>query len=99
MHPVFSIISATYVLGIFILPGVVPNSLLPGVWNPYILLHIPVYGILMIFLVLTFKPRTLFRGKVSPTGSTFLPGGIALVFGILNEFHQSFIPNRDARLR
>jgi VanZ family protein len=51
----------------------------------------------MILLTLAFEPHIFFQRKVSSVVSFFfLPGGIANTVGILDEFHQAFIPNRDA---
>jgi len=97
IRPFSSVLSTLYIAGIFILPRVIPDSLLSRNWNPYSLLHIPLYGILMILLTLTFEPHIFFQNKLSSGVSfSFLPGGIATVVGVLDEFHQSFIPYRDA---
>ena len=97
VRPLSSILSAFYIAGIFILPRVISGPLLSKVWNPYSLLHIPMYGVLMVLLTLAFEPHIFFQRKVSSRVSFFfLPGGIATTVGILDEFHQSFIPYRNA---
>jgi len=75
----------------------ISSSLSSKVWNPYSLLHIPLYGVLMISLVLTLAPNIPSRKKVSfIVLPFFLPGGIAAVVGILDEVNQIYIPDRDA---
>ena len=97
VRPLFSILSALYIAGIFILPRVIPGPLLSSVWNPYSLLHIPMYGVLMVLLTLALAPHIFFQKKESSGVSFFfLPGGIATTVGVLDEFHQAFIPYRDA---
>ena len=64
----------------------ISSSLSSKMWNPYSLFRIPIYGGLMILLVLTFEPNILSRKKVSSiVPPFFLPGGIAPVVGILDE--------------
>ena len=97
VRPLSSILSAFYIAGIFILPRVIPGSILSRVWNPYSLLHIPMYGVLMVLLTLAFEPQIFFQRKIiSGASFFFLPGGIATAVGVLDEFHQTFIPYRDA---
>jgi len=96
-HPIFSILSVVYISGIFILPRVIPSPLLLRIWNPYSLLHIPIYGVLMILLVLSFGYTINILKIVDPTISfLFLPGCIASVVGVLDEVNQIYIPYRDA---
>jgi VanZ family protein len=53
----------------------------------------------MVLLTLAFEPQILFQRKRSSGVSFFfLPGGIATTVGILDEFHQAFIPYRDASM-
>jgi len=55
------------------------------------------YGVLMVLLILAFEPHIFIQRKESHgVSSFFLPGGIAAAIGILDEFHQRFIPYRDA---
>ena len=97
MRPLFSILSTLYIAGIFILPRMISSSLLSKVWNPYSLLHIPMYGVLIMLLTLTFEPRIFSQRRGSSGVSfVFLSGGIATAVGIPDEFHQVFIPYRDA---
>ena len=90
MHPIFSILSETYISGVFILPRVIPESIQSNIWNPYSLLHIPIYGVLMILLILSFCADLAIPKMLSYIfRSLLLPGGIASVVGILDEVHQS----------
>ncbi|MDI7261172.1 MAG: VanZ family protein [Thermodesulfobacteriota bacterium] len=67
------------------------------IWNPYSLLHVPLYGALMVLLTFAFLPR-LIDSKAFPFRpiSLLLPGGIASLVGILDEANQASIPNRNA---
>jgi hypothetical protein len=91
------LLSAIYISGVFILPRVIPESIQSNIWNPYSLLNIPIYGVLMILLILSLCPDLANPKMLSPIfRSLLLPGGIASVVGILDEVHQSYIPNREA---
>lgn len=97
LYPVFSILSTNYVSKSFKLCRVIPGSILSRVWNPYSLLHILIYGVLMIFLVLSFGLNPNTPKIANPLSSfLFLPGCIAPVVGVLDELNQIFIPGRDA---
>ena len=66
MNIFFSVLSAAYIAGIFLLADS-PIVFDVAPLNPYSLLHIPLYGILTLLLILSFSPR---RGKcVKPTNS------------------------------
>jgi VanZ family protein len=96
MRLIFSVLSVIYISGIFILPRVIPSSLLSEVWNPYSLLHIPLYGVL---ILLSFGTNLTVLRIVSPISpSFFVPGGIASLVGILDEIHQTYIPGRDSSI-
>jgi VanZ family protein len=97
MHTIFSIVSILYIAGIFILPRVIRSPLLSEVWNPYSLLHIPLYGVLMTLLVLSIGPTPNTLKIANPAlSSLFSPGCIATFVGILDEVNQIYIPYRDA---
>jgi VanZ family protein len=64
-------------------------------FNPYSLLHIPLYGILTILLIFSFFPIKL--NQINQR-NFFIVGIIALIVGITDEIHQSFIPARDASI-
>jgi hypothetical protein len=96
--------SAAYVCGIFLLAGSPVVERL-GQFNPYSLLHIPLYGILTLLLILSFPPQR--KRFINPTNSTdsgdtsnssnlVVAGIIALVVAIADEIYQSFISFRDA---
>jgi hypothetical protein len=73
-------------------------------YNPYSLLHIPLYGVLTVLLTFSFFPfnfkinfpNVLNEPNVSPHLRFLIPGIIALTVAIADEIHQSFIPTRDA---
>jgi len=91
----FFILSIVYISSIFILGGspVVQHL---SLFNPYSLLHIPLYGILTALLVISFMPL-----KINPTNPIklrtrfLLPGGIASIVAMADEIHQTSIPGRD----
>jgi len=68
-------------------------------FNPYSLLHIPMYGILTILLILS-NWSSIFKNRGTSTNSTNLvvAGIIALVVGIADEIYQAYIPNRKATI-
>jgi hypothetical protein len=114
MRVSFSILSIAYIIGIFLFADSSVVSDLSA-FNPYSLLHIPLYGILTFLLVLSFMPLrfnliNLINPK-NPTNSStpsnsinpsnwrtyfLLSGGIALIVAITDEFHQAYVPGRDA---
>jgi len=61
MKLLFTILSVAYIAGIFILAGS-PIACNLAFFNPYSLLHIPLYGILTFLLILSFVPL-----KFNPT--------------------------------
>jgi hypothetical protein len=62
MNILFSILSIVYISAIFILAGSpIVRTLAP--FNPYSLLHIPLYGILTFLLVCSFIPMTQLRNN------------------------------------
>ncbi len=102
MRIFFSILSIAYIAGIFFLAGspVVSNL---STFNPYSVLHIPLYGILTVLLIFSFFSMKLKLNN--PTNSMdsinsktrlLVVGSIALVVGIADEIHQAYVPGRDA---
>lgn len=65
ISPFFSALSLAYIAGIFLLAdSPVVSDVAP--FNPYSLLHIPLYGILTLLLILSFSPfklRVIKRGN------------------------------------
>jgi VanZ family protein len=90
MNPFFTILSAAYILGIFFLADSSTAAQI-GEFNPYSLLHIPLYGVLTGLLLLAFasKPGTNIAIRYH------LAAWIAVAVGILDEYHQTFIPSRE----
>jgi len=103
MNILFSILSIVYISAIFILAGSpIVRTLTP--FNPYSLLHIPLYGILTFLLIFSIVPTTL-RTKDSmtqrrkhPINRFLIVGVIALGVGIADEIHQAYVPGRDASI-
>ena len=101
----FKLASAAYISGIFLLAGSPVVERLRQ-FNPYSLLHIPLFGILTLLLIFS-KWSSIFINRGNPANSTnskdptnpsnlAVAGIIALVVAIADEIHQSFIPFRDA---
>jgi hypothetical protein len=83
-------------------------------YNPYSLLHIPLYGILTVFLTFAMTPYRFGRMNALPHSRGYavlrlrmnassrlrflIPGLIALGVAIADEVYQSFLPCRDASL-
>jgi hypothetical protein len=107
MNLFFSVLSLGYIAGIFLFADSPVVSDIAA-FNPYSLLHIPLYGILTILLILSFsKNSTNLKNpsnssnptnSISPTNSRnyLIAGVIAVVVGIADEIHQTYIPGRDA---
>ena len=87
MNPFFTVLSAAYIFGIFFLADSSAVSQI-GEFNPYSLLHIPLYGVLTGLLLLAFasKPGTNIAIRYH------LAAWIAVAVGILDEYHQSLHP-------
>lgn len=100
IHRPFAILTVTYILSILVLPWWISNETLKHLWNPYSLLHIPLYGILMFLLSVTLAahPHNL-KELPFDRPSLFRAGAIAFFTGILDELNQSFIPGREASMR
>lgn len=105
MRFLFSVLSISYISGIFLLAGSSIVSDL-SVFNPYSLLHIPLYGVLTLLLIFSIIPF-----KNSPTNKInqrnqidcknqrnhfFVAGFIALIVAIADEIYQAYLPNRNA---
>jgi len=107
MRIFFSILSIAYIVGIFLLADSSMVSDLSS-FNPYSLLHIPLYGILTFLLIFSFVPLkfnpTNPSNPSNPTNPSnhrarfLLPGGIALIVAIADEIHQAYVPGRDASI-
>jgi hypothetical protein len=110
MRTLFSFLSIFYVASIFILAASPVVDTLSE-FNPYSLLHIPLYGILACLLVFSMVPIP-WGVKVSiqpgndsmrlPSEETsglklrfFIAGGIALAVAIFDEIYQLYVPGRD----
>ncbi len=96
MKLIFRILSLFYISAIFALAGSPVVRILAPL-NLYILLHIPLYGILTILLFFSFMPMDQTpdspRSLVIPS---LIAGVTALGVGIADEIHQASIPGRDA---
>src|SRR4030042_3827697 len=90
------LLSAAYIAGIFLLAdSPMVSDVAP--FNPYSLLHIPLYGILTLLLIFS-KWSSIFMNRSNPTNSRNLvvAGIIALVVAIADDIHQGYLPNRNA---
>jgi len=107
MRIFFSILSIAYIAGIFLFADSSVVSTLAA-FNPYSLLHIPLYGILTVLLIFSFMPLTQLpnyslnqRNQINQRNQKnfyLLPGGIASVVAIADEIHQAYVPGRDASI-
>ena len=102
MRILFSILSIAYIASIFLLAGSSIVSYL-SVFNPYSLLHIPLYGILTVFIVFSFFPLPRWRSysinhpdQKDQTNRFLFAGLIALGVAVADEIHQAYIPGREA---
>ncbi len=108
MRILFSIVSILYTACIFFLAGSPVVETLSE-FNPYSLLHIPLYGILAILLALSIVRVTRRSGdssiqkqsdapvlRLDARRRLFIAGSIASVVAILDEVHQLYVPGRDA---
>jgi VanZ family protein len=93
MNPFFTAISGLYIFAIFFWADS-PGLSRVSEFNPFSLLHIPLYGIMTGLLLLAFASRE----KGNARARYFLVALIPAAVGILDEYYQSFIPSRDASL-
>lgn len=92
MNFFFSIFSVAYIAGIFLFAdSPIVSAVAP--FNPYSLLHIPLYGILTILLVLSFRRN---RANSINSRSLIVAALIALGVAIADEIHQAYVPGRNA---
>ena len=111
MTPFFTVLSIIYVIGIFLLAGS-PFISKIATFNLFSLLHIPLYGILTVFLVFSFIPLPHRRSyainqtnqrnqknqidQKDQTNRFLFAGLIALGVAVADEIHQAYIPGREA---
>ena len=106
----FSILSFAYIFGIFFFADSSVVSDLSS-FNPYSLLHIPLYGILTALLIFSFVPITHRRNDSinlpremgslfhrGPRNYLFVAALFALIVAIADEIHQAYVPSREASL-
>jgi VanZ family protein len=91
MNPFFTVLSAAYIFGIFFFADSPAVSQI-NQFNPHSLLHIPLYGVLtgLLLLALASKPKTNLATRYH------LAAWAAVAVGILDEYHQTFIPSRES---
>ena len=86
----FAVVSAGYIFAIFY-GADSPAAAQLGEYNPFSLLHIPLYGFLAVLLNLALWPeqeKEVRRRRV-------LAGVLALLVGSLDEYHQTYLPIRE----
>ena len=85
----FRLLSIAYVTGIFLFAdSSVISDLSP--FNPYSLLHIPLYGILTLLLFFSFVPSRSHSTRFLAVGL------VATMVGVADEIHQAYVPGRNA---
>ena len=103
---IFIILSSVYITFIFLLSDS-SVALSISVFNPFSLLHIPLYGILTLLINLAIRPCSSKKNdtKISSLNKEnrfdfylWVPALIALVVAIFDEFYQFYIPERNASL-
>ena len=104
MKWLFRLFSILYIVGIFLFAdSPVVADLAP--FNPYSLLHIPLYGILTLLLFFSFVPlKSDVRNSTDSTHSTHsthltyfvIVVVISLGVAVADEFHQAYVPGRNA---
>ena len=102
----FRLLSITYIGAIFFFAdSSVISDLSP--FNPYSLLHVPLYGILTFLLVFSVLPySTHLTHSTNSTNLTHLTystrflivGLVATMVGVADEIHQAYIPGRNASM-
>jgi VanZ family protein len=103
MRLLCTILSIAYIAAIFLWADSPVVSDLASFY-PYSLLHIPLYAILTILLIFSFLPIKLNyinkKNQINQRNQRnyFIVGLVALMIGIADEIHQSFIPTRDASI-
>jgi VanZ family protein len=103
MNFFFCILSVAYIAGIFLFADS-PIVSDVATFNPYSLLHIPLYGILTLLLIFSFSCRR--KKFLNPQNLTnpissrtfFIASLIALVIAVADEIHQAYIPSREASI-
>jgi VanZ family protein len=93
MNYFFAVLPAAYIFGIFFYADSTIVSQF-AVFNPFSLLHIPLYGILTLLLILALCPQSAANRQLRYT----LAASIAIAVAIVDEFYQSFIPGRESSL-
>ncbi len=93
MNYFLALLPAAYIFGIFFYADSPVVSQI-AVFNPFSILHIPLYAILTFLLVLTLRPPSAASSRVR----LLLAALIAIGVAILDEFHQSSIPSREASI-
>ena len=116
MRILFTFLSVGYVATIFLFADS-PMVSDMSTFNPYSLLHIPLYAILTFLITFSLVPiRLKLNNPINPTNQINLSREmrrlfhwdatnpknyliislVAIIIGIADEIHQSFIPARDA---
>ena len=84
-----------YMVFIFIFSSEPASVDIPDIWNIDKLIHFMAYGVLSILLLRALKKQW---GKVRNKKLIFLSFLFATLYGISNEIHQHFIPEREASI-
>lgn len=87
---VYWIITVFYMAAIFYISSQKSAELPPLPWGSDKVLHAAAYAVLGVLSCLSFKKSGLSRRVIA---LSFL---LAVIYGITDEFHQSFVPGRNA---
>lgn len=104
MRPLFSLLSAAYIAGIFVLADS-PFTQGLSKFNSYSLFHIPLYGLLTMLLILSLVPLGFHSIRPSLSNDPgqvkirlLLVSLIALTVAISDEIYQAYLPARESSL-
>jgi len=92
----FSLLSILYIAGIFLFANSPVVSKFSA-YNPWSILHIPLYGILTILFIFSFLPFKIKFNQITPNRFLFV-GLIAISVAISDEIYQTYIPDRNGSL-
>ena len=93
MNLFFTLLSGAYIFCIFYFAGS-PFVSRIAEFNPYSLLHIPLYGILTVLLLLAFASKQ----ETSHTSRYSIAAWVAITVAVIDEYLQGSISTREASM-
>lgn len=92
-HKLFRILAVGWMGLIFIMSSRADTPTLELFWQQDKLMHVGIFGVLSALMAYSLNPP-----GATTWGRVILLTAIVMVYGISDEYHQSFIPGRDASL-